>query len=90
MTFPDFSKIAYAFSFDYIKIDNNLNLDSKIKQTLSSNKQIICEIFLDKSQEFSPKLTSKKLDDGTFVTPSLDDMAPFLSREEYNSNKLFN
>lgn len=90
LTFPDFSKIAYAFGFDYIKIDNNLNLDSKIKQTLSSNKQIICEIFLDKSQEFSPKLTSKKLDDGTFVTPSLDDMAPFLSREEYNSNKLFN
>jgi len=90
LTFPDFSKIAYAFGFDYIKIDNNLNLDSKIKQTLSSDKQIICEIFLDKSQEFSPKLTSKKLDDGTFVTPSLDDMAPFLSREEYNSNKLFN
>ena len=89
LTFPDFSKIAKAFGFKYLKIDNHTKLSSKIEETLKNKSQVMCEIFLDKSQEFSPKLTSKKLDDGTFITPSLDDMAPFLSREEYNSNKFF-
>lgn len=86
--FPKFSKIASAFGFDYKKISNHLEMSSVINEVLDSNEPTICEVFLDKSQEFSPKLSSKKLDDGTFVTPFLDDMAPFLSRDEYNSNKL--
>ena len=86
--FPKFSKIASSFNFDYKKIDNHSDLDSTINEVLESDKPIICEVFLDKSQEFSPKLSSRKLDDGTFVTPFLDDMSPFLSRDEYNSNQL--
>ena len=63
-------------------------MNSVINEVLGSNESTICEVFLDKSQEFSPKLSSRKLDDGSFVTPFLDDMSPFLSREEYDSNKL--
>jgi acetolactate synthase-1/2/3 large subunit len=31
-------------------------------------------------------LASKKLPDGTMSSPSLEDMAPFLSREEFLQN----
>jgi acetolactate synthase-1/2/3 large subunit len=37
---------------------------------------------LDKAQQFAPKLASRRLEDGTMVSPSLEDMAPFLPREE--------
>jgi acetolactate synthase-1/2/3 large subunit len=46
------------------------------------------EVMLDITQTFSPKLASRKLPDGTMVSPALDDMAPFLSREEMARNRL--
>ena len=41
---------------------------------------------IDPNQQFSPKLASRKLDDGTMISPALEDMAPFLSREELADN----
>ena len=35
-------------------------------------------IKLNLSQTFDPKLSSKKLEDGTMVTSELEDMAPFI------------
>ena len=46
----------------------------------------MCEVFLDLSQQFAPKVSSRKLDDGRMVSAPLEDMAPFLSREELASN----
>ena len=43
------------------------------------------EVKVDPSQNFEPKLSSKVLSDGTIVSPELDDMYPFLDREEYKS-----
>jgi acetolactate synthase-1/2/3 large subunit len=48
----------------------------------------LLEVMLDIDQGFSPKLSSRKLDDGTMVSPSLEDMAPFLSRDELARNTL--
>jgi acetolactate synthase-1/2/3 large subunit len=46
----------------------------------------LIELFVDQDLPFSPKLASRKLPDGTMVSPSLEDMAPFLSREELADN----
>ena len=49
---------------------------------------IVCEVMLDLNQSFAPKLSSRRLEDGTMVTSSLEDMAPFLSREALAENML--
>ena len=49
---------------------------------------MICEIMVDKAQVFAPKLSSKRLDDGTMVTAPLEDLSPFLPREELEANML--
>jgi acetolactate synthase-1/2/3 large subunit len=41
---------------------------------------------LDINQTFSPKLASRKLPNGKMVSASLEDMAPFLSRDELSEN----
>ena len=38
--------------------------------------------FVSKLQKTEPKLASRQLPDGTMVSASLEDMYPFLSREE--------
>jgi acetolactate synthase-1/2/3 large subunit len=88
LTFPNFKKIANAFNFKYISISNHSELDKSIEYTLSENGPTFCEIFIDMKQQFSPKLSSRKLEDGSMVTATLEDMSPFLDRDEFNSNML--
>ena len=40
------------------------------------------EIFTDTVQVWEPKSSTKRLADGTLVSPPLEDLAPFLPREE--------
>lgn len=83
---PQFYNIAKGFNLNAIRIDSALNLNEKIKQVLKTDGFILCEAVLQKEYSFSPKLSSRKLADGTMVSPSLEDMFPFISREEYQEN----
>lgn len=85
--FPKFREIARAFELPFYIADNHDDLEYTINAALETKGPVLCEIVLDENQNFEPKLSSKVLDDGTIVSPDIDDMFPFLSREEYLSNK---
>ncbi len=85
--FPDFCKLAEAFGFKYCELDNEPDAPAVIEKVLSSDGPVLCNVLVDPNQNFVPKLSSKVLPDGRIVSPSMDDMFPFLSREEYNSNR---
>jgi len=89
LTFPDFEKVATAFDFPYFKISNHDELKEKLEKILSQKGRFICELDIDLYQQFSPKLSSKKLDDGSMVTSPLEDMWPFLNPEELKENIIF-
>lgn len=84
--FPDFKKLADAFSIRYECIRTEEEFDKKIKSILYGAEPIIVEVFVDPDQNFEPKSASKVLPDGSIISPTIDDMAPFLSKEEYESN----
>ena len=88
VTFPDFGKIAAAFGFEYVSTSDHATMGAAIRETLASPGPAICEVFVDKAQNFAPKLSSRVRDDGTMVTAALEDLAPFLSREELAENML--
>jgi acetolactate synthase-1/2/3 large subunit len=88
VSFPDFVALGRAFGIQSCRVTSLNEWDSdQINQLMTSTQPAIIEIMLDVNQSFSPKLASRKLDDGSMVSPSLDDMAPFLSREELASNR---
>lgn len=80
-------KIAYAYGIKYYKIDNIQEIESKIQNVLNENGAVICEVILDEKQNFEPKLSSRVLPDGSMVSPELDDMYPFIPKEEYEQIK---
>lgn len=82
LTFPDFHRLAGGFGIPSRRVGDHAGLAAAIRATLDEDGPQLCEVMLDKRQEFAPKLASRKLDDGTMVSPSLEDMAPFLPREE--------
>lgn len=84
--FPNFHKLADAFDIPYISIKNNQELASQISNVLQHDGYVMCEVFVTTTQKFEPKSATKKLDDGTLISPPLEDMAPFLSREELSEN----
>jgi acetolactate synthase-1/2/3 large subunit len=88
LSFPRFDKIAAAFDFFYARCATHAELPSAIAATLQTDGPALCEIMLDLAQPFAPKLSSRKLDDGRMVSAPLEDMAPFLSRDELRANML--
>ena len=82
--FPDFEILAKAFGIRYYKLDNELTADVVIKEALETDGPCICEAVVDPEQSFEPKSSSRVLPDGRIVSPSLDDMSPFLDREEFD------
>lgn len=83
--FPDFKVLSAAFGINYYRLDNELTADEVIKEVLGSEGPCICEAVVDPGQNFEPKSSSKVLPDGRIVSPSLDDMSPFLDREEFDT-----
>jgi acetolactate synthase-1/2/3 large subunit len=87
ISFPNFVQLAEAHGLRGMKIEGK-NFSNQIAEALETHGPIVCEVVLDRTQGFEPKLSSKKLADGRMVTAPLEDMAPFLPREEFARNLL--
>ena len=84
--FPQFKKIAEAFGFPYIQAHSNREMKEAVREALNTPGYVFCEIFTDTAQVWEPKSSTKRLADGTLVSPPLEDLAPFLPREELEKN----
>ena len=88
VTFPDFSKVVTAFGFAYRRATNHGELENAIRATLDTPGPAVCEIFIDETVPFAPKLGAKQHPDGRITSPALEDLSPFLPREVLRDNML--
>lgn len=88
LSFPDIRKIAEAYGLGYVKIDALDNIRAGYEQMMEMEGPVICEAVVDEGQNFAPKLSSRVLPDGKIVSPSIDDMFPFLDRQEYEADHI--
>ncbi len=79
-------KLAWAYGIPYLSVHHNNDLDQAVEETLAKKGPVICEIFVDIEQNFEPKSATKRLEDGTLISAPLEDLAPFLSKEELEKN----
>ncbi len=86
LSFPDFKRLAWAYEYPFKRCNSNRELAKNINWALNNESYCIDEIMTDPTQYFQPKSSSKILSDGTIVSPALEDLAPFLPREELKSN----
>ena len=82
LSFPDFERIAKAFGFPYFCARSNQEVKAALDRALETKGPVFTEIFTDTDQRWEPKSSTKRLPDGTLVSPPLEDLAPFLPREE--------
>jgi acetolactate synthase-1/2/3 large subunit len=87
VTFPDMLKIAQAYNIHSIKIDMQ-DFTPSIQKALDMPGPVLCEVLLDQDQGFEPRQSSRQLPDGRIVSAPLEDMYPFLDRDELLENLL--
>lgn len=89
VSFPSFEKIAYAFGFPYRKCSCNAEIGEALKWLYETDGYALLEVSQRLDDPVCPKVMSRQNADGTFLTPALHDMYPFISAEELKSLMLW-
>lgn len=84
--FPNLERLSKAYGIAYTSVCKSENLFDTISSVLNSEGTVLCEVFVTTKQKTEPKASSKKLEDGSMVSAPLEDLAPFLPREELEEN----
>ena len=87
VTFPIFMDLAKAHGLSFVKLDME-DFASTLREVLDMPGPVLCEVMLDPDQGFEPRQSSRQLSDGRIVSAPLEDMFPFLEREEMMENLL--
>ncbi|MBU6392006.1 MAG: thiamine pyrophosphate-binding protein [Planctomycetes bacterium] len=88
LTIPDTCKMASAYGLKAVKISDQKNLKGEVINVLNMEGPVICEVMVDPDLQMAPKLSSMARPDGTMVSKPLEDLWPFLDREEFKKNMI--
>ena len=83
VSFPEVEKIAKAYDLPYVKINNAAELRKKLTDVISASGPVICEVMCPENQEIVPAVSAVKNDDGSMTSKPIEDMYPFLERDEF-------
>jgi acetolactate synthase-1/2/3 large subunit len=87
VSFPDLVRVAHAYGIPSRKIEI-VDCRDSITEILAAPGPYLCEVMVDPEQGFEPRLSSRVLPDGKMVSSPLEDLYPFLDREELSGNLL--
>ncbi|HEX3030537.1 MAG TPA: thiamine pyrophosphate-dependent enzyme, partial [Clostridia bacterium] len=81
---PDMVKIAEAYGIKAIRVNSHAGLREAIRNVIGEEGPVLVDVELDPMQPFMPKAASERKADGRMVSKPLEDMFPFLERDEFN------
>ena len=88
LTLPDTLKIANAYGLKTFKLDNQDGIENKISEVLNSAGPVVCEVMANPDLLTQPKVSSEVKPDGRIVSKPMEDLWPFLAREEFRANMI--
>ena len=88
LTLPEIMNVATAFGISSQRIENHKNIRERVRDILLFEGPIVCEVMVSPDQVTAPRVSSKKLPDGSMVSMPLEDLWPFLDREEFKRNMI--
>ena len=83
---PNFAHLATAYGLPYSTIRTNAEIEAGIKEVLQTEGPALCELNIAIEQGITPKSSAFRREDGSLESRPLEDMAPFLPREEVWEN----
>jgi acetolactate synthase-1/2/3 large subunit len=88
LTVPDLSKIAASYGIQSAVIRDQKNLREEVRKVLDMPGPVVCDVHVIPDESRAPRLSSFQKPDGSFVSKPLEDLWPFLPREEFYANMI--
>lgn len=88
ISFTDMEKVAYAFGVPYYKLESINKSEENLSQILNEKGPAMIEVMVTPDMEVIPTNASLMREDGVLVSKPLEDMYPFLDREEFLENMI--
>ncbi len=88
VTFPELSCVAALYGLHFCRISSTGQMRDAIRTALRMPGPVMCEVILPADYIFAPKLSSRRLPDGRLVSNPLEDLSPFLDRQELAENMI--
>ena len=88
VTLPDITKVADAYGIPVARIENQQNLREAIRSILKTPGPVVCDVVCIPDEQRIPSLSSAQRKDGSLVSKPMEDLWPFLSREEFMENMI--
>jgi len=85
---PSVGDVSHGFSIPFTRIEQRSELRQGLRDFLDSKGPAVCEVIVPKDEPREPRITSKQRPDGSMVSSPLEDLFPFLDREEFKENML--
>jgi acetolactate synthase-1/2/3 large subunit len=85
---PDYVAIAGAYGLPALRLTDPATLAETIGAVLAGDGPCLCHVVVDPEQGFEPRVRSRQRPDGTIESPALDDLYPFLEREELAASRI--
>ena len=88
VSFPDLVKLAQAYGLKAFRLEGHEGMEARIREALSWEGPVLVDVRMDPEQVFMPRVSSKRLPDGKMVSSPLEDLFPFLDKDEFRSNMI--
>ena len=92
VSIPDYRKVARAYGLKTAVIEGQgegqSDLRSAVRKVLRSRGPVVCDVHVIPDEIRAPRVTSIQRPDGSFVSKPLEDLWPFLDREEFAQNMI--
>lgn len=80
LSLPNWQQVAQTFGLAYCKIEEKQNLSQQIKEVMSQDEAVLCEVCCTSKQAFLHNSYTRD-SKGRFVRRSLEDQSPFLEEQ---------
>ncbi len=88
LTVPDICKVAAAYGLPVARIESQTSLREAVRQVLEMPGPVVCDVRVIPDEVRGPRLSSMQRPDGSLVSKPLEDLWPFLEREEFRNNMI--
>jgi acetolactate synthase-1/2/3 large subunit len=88
LTIPNLSKVGASYELETYVIKDQTNLCEDVRKVLNMKGPVLCDVNVLPDEVRAPRLQSYQKLDGSFVSKPLEDLFPFLPREEFLANMI--
>jgi acetolactate synthase-1/2/3 large subunit len=88
LSLPDITRVAAAYGIESLRIADPASLRDQVRAVLQSPGPVVCDVMTDPEEITQPRVSSAVRADGSMVSRPLEDLFPFLDRDELRANMI--